>query len=181
MNKILSAIAKATFAIFISVGTVYAQTPDGETPAEETVCDAEAGAAFGLCSAFCEAMDCGSDSPLASAKACEKVGDNFEKITGGPPPCMCSIPQGCYAASVNVTRSIFWPGGSGPFTVTGYLDDNCVQSFAPFKLVIAPDISTARILFDEQNINCGSGVEQESVQGELPEGCNLYRCETGPA
>lgn len=77
-------------------GVALAQTPDGETPAEETVCDDESGAAFGLCNAYCEAMDCESDDPQASANACTRVGDKFEQITGRIPPCEISCP--CFTA-----------------------------------------------------------------------------------
>ena len=41
--------------------TVLAQTPDGETPANEGVCDSLIGLTpglYGLCVAFCEAQDC---------------------------------------------------------------------------------------------------------------------------
>ncbi|HEX2645195.1 MAG TPA: hypothetical protein VHU81_19510 [Thermoanaerobaculia bacterium] len=62
-------------------------TPDGQTPAIETICDGQTGAAHGLCNAYCEAMDCDSDAPQASEKACNKVGDNFTRITGQRPPC----------------------------------------------------------------------------------------------
>ena len=34
-------------------GTAAAQTPDGSPPAEETVCDGQTGAAYGLCTAYC--------------------------------------------------------------------------------------------------------------------------------
>ena len=55
--------------IFFAAGNnVLAKTPDGVTPAEETVCDGLSGAAFGLCNAYCEAMDCDSDSTKASQK-----------------------------------------------------------------------------------------------------------------
>ena len=63
-----------------------AQTPDGQTPAVETVCDGESGAAFGLCNAYCEAMDCDS-SPEASQTACDTVQDLFIAITGRDLPC----------------------------------------------------------------------------------------------
>ena len=39
-------------------GALLGQTPDGQTPATETACELESGAAFGLCNAYCEAMDC---------------------------------------------------------------------------------------------------------------------------
>jgi hypothetical protein len=64
-------------------------TPDGVPPSGETVCNGLIGAAHGLCTAYCEAMDCDSGSPQASQKACDKVGANFLKITGQAPPCDC--------------------------------------------------------------------------------------------
>ena len=68
-------------------GAALASTPDGQTPAEETVCDNETGAAFGLCNAYCEAMDCESDDPQASENACSRVQDKFQQITGRDLPC----------------------------------------------------------------------------------------------
>lgn len=56
--------------------------------AESTICDGSAGAAYGLCTAYCEAMDCDSDNPQASETACQRVYDNYAKITGGIPPCV---------------------------------------------------------------------------------------------
>jgi hypothetical protein len=55
--------------------------------ADSTICDGTAGAAYGLCTAYCEAMDCESDNPQASEIACERVYSNYSKITGGVPPC----------------------------------------------------------------------------------------------
>ncbi len=61
---------------------------DGETPAEESVCDSlEGGEAWGLCNAYCEAMDCDSDDPMASDQACEHVLENFLANDPGPIPC----------------------------------------------------------------------------------------------
>ena len=89
--------------LLICSGIAVAQTPDLLTPSEETICDTETGAAFGLCNAYCEAMDCDSATPQASATACTKVKDKFANITGRtalpcetcppPPPgtvCPCS-------------------------------------------------------------------------------------------
>ena len=69
-----------------------AKTPDGKPPSVETVCDAETGAAFGLCNAYCEAMDCDSPNHHASDNGCEHVKRNFERKTGRPLPCeaICS-------------------------------------------------------------------------------------------
>jgi hypothetical protein len=69
-------------------GAAAAQTPDGSTPSQETVCDGQTGAAYGLCTAFCEAMDCDSADPQASQTACDKVGAKFLTITGQAPPCV---------------------------------------------------------------------------------------------
>jgi hypothetical protein len=82
----------AVCAVFICAGSVSADTPDGQTPAEETVCDNEQGAAYGLCTAYCEAMDCDSPSQRASDKGCEAVRRNFERKTGRPIPCAVACP-----------------------------------------------------------------------------------------
>ena len=65
-------------------------TPDGVPPSGETICQGLTGAAHGLCTAYCEAMDCDSGNPQASPKACAKVAANYAKITGqGTLPCDC--------------------------------------------------------------------------------------------
>lgn len=45
------------------------------------VCDGETGRAFGLCNAYCEAMDCDWDLN-APEKACSRVKSNYQKLTG---------------------------------------------------------------------------------------------------
>ena len=79
--------AFALLLICTGTGAALAQTPDGDPPSEETVCDGEAGAAYGLCNAYCEAMDCDSDDPSASETACSKVQSKFQNITGRDIPC----------------------------------------------------------------------------------------------
>lgn len=66
-------------------------TPDTDPPAEETVCDSFTGAAFGLCNAGCEAMDCGDPGQSASETACDKVNAKFMKITGSDLPCIGGV------------------------------------------------------------------------------------------
>lgn len=67
--------------------TASAQTPDGSTPSEEAVCDGLSGALFGLCNAYCEALDC--DTGLSNPTACAKVLANYQQRSGGAnPPCM---------------------------------------------------------------------------------------------
>lgn len=68
-------------------------TPDGQPPSEETVCNGLDGALFGLCNAYCEAMDCDSPNHHASDTACARVLANYMKHSGGqPPPCAVTCP-----------------------------------------------------------------------------------------
>jgi hypothetical protein len=78
--------------LLLCSGAALAQTPDDQTPAEETVCNSETGAAYGLCNAFCEAMDCETDTPSASATACDKVRTKFQQIAGHDVPCVNACP-----------------------------------------------------------------------------------------
>jgi hypothetical protein len=71
----------------LATPAAYAQTPDGETPAEESVCDGLSGAAYGLCNAYCEAMDCDSAAPNANETACLKVLSDFTKHSTELIPC----------------------------------------------------------------------------------------------
>ena len=101
MKLILTTVSLVALALF--AGTAAAQTPDGETPAIELLCDEFNGAAFGLCNAYCEAMDCHladdgdpSTEPQASAQACERVGGRFENLTGQRPPCADAVECSCF-------------------------------------------------------------------------------------
>jgi len=96
--------------LLIGTGAALAQTPDGETPAEETVCDNETGAAFGLCNAYCEAMDCESDDPQASEAACGKVRDKFMQITGRDLPCEAP-PATCPCLSIPMFQRVLEQDG----------------------------------------------------------------------
>ena len=64
MNWSANHKAAAIFGLSVAVGAVAAAvafamgTPDGQTPAQETMCDGLTGPAFGLCNAYCGAQDC---------------------------------------------------------------------------------------------------------------------------
>lgn len=89
-------IALFVFVLLWSFAVISdAQTSDGVTPASESICDGEVGAAYGLCNAYCEAMDCDSEEPNASEKACEKVLANYVKHTDMMPPCEGFSFEGC--------------------------------------------------------------------------------------
>lgn len=97
MRKRVASLAAGILAV-AAVGAfplpAAAQTADSQTPAQETACNGQTGAAYGLCTSFCEAMDCDSAAPAASATACNKVSDNFLRLTGQVPPCMCPCATG---------------------------------------------------------------------------------------
>lgn len=73
--------------VMLASNAAYAKTADGVTPSEETVCSGLAAPAFGLCNAYCEAMDCHLAEPHASRKACDQVRKNFQRKTGSDLPC----------------------------------------------------------------------------------------------
>ena len=58
-----------------------------QTPYDENICDGLSGASWGLCNAYCEVMDCDSESPMASPEACSRVLANFARNSDGPIPC----------------------------------------------------------------------------------------------
>jgi hypothetical protein len=84
----LAAFALVLFGAF----GAFAKTPDGQPPSQETVCDNESGAAYGLCNAYCEAMDCDDAGKHASDAGCAAVRRNFERKTGRPMPCQATCP-----------------------------------------------------------------------------------------
>jgi hypothetical protein len=100
MKKSFGLIVLTAMAmVLIGAGSAAAQTPDFMTPSVETICDMESGAAFGLCNAYCEAMDCelANDNdpltePKASANACSKVRGKFMQFTGRDLPCEVTCP-----------------------------------------------------------------------------------------
>ena len=103
--------------LLLCTGAALAQTPDWMTPSEETICDGESGAAFGLCNAYCEAMDCDGPNAQASATACAKVKDKFTNITGRallpcescpPPPPGTTCP--CVGALPDFDLTLSSPG-----------------------------------------------------------------------
>ena len=88
----------ATFALIVTSASPLAQTTDGQTPSQEMVCDGLSGDAFGLCTRYCEAMDCDDASPLASATACAGVFNEFAEIAGVAPPCLRFTACPCFSS-----------------------------------------------------------------------------------
>ena len=63
---------------------------DGESTTGDGVCADVDKKLSGLCDSYCEAMDCDSELPLASQKACEKILEKFVTRSGDGslPPCV---------------------------------------------------------------------------------------------
>ena len=72
-------------------------------PAVESVCgDAGlTGAPLNLCNAYCETMDCDSDTPNVSDEECFKIAEKYIEKTGDLPPCRDSDDDGFYDDSDN--------------------------------------------------------------------------------
>ena len=106
MVRGLSALI-AVALVFGGVGPASAQN--------ESVCDVLDGAAWGLCNAYCEAMECDGDG-RASQTACDRVNALFEAQDVGPMP--CEHPEGnlVFVTSQTYTGNLSGLGGA---------DDKC--------------------------------------------------------
>lgn len=146
-----------------------ASTPDGQTPSQETICDDQTGAAYGLCNAYCEAMDCDSPEVQASPKACSKVLANFLRHTGEMPPCdvtcPCTEALPLFAAFVNGTETIeACISGDGSTNVggpSGYVsvmaDLTCSDNGeAPFISLTEAEANVCRDLLRETSAAAGT-------------------------
>ena len=100
MNRLLKCLMVLSFIFFYS--PAFAQTPDGQTPANEGVCDGLIGLTpglYGLCVAFCEAQDCEATFDPATGDvtfdpSCKpssaKLLRNYDKrVQPGDPPMPC--------------------------------------------------------------------------------------------
>ena len=84
MKKYL--IGLVTLVFIIAMGWII-EGPS-QVLAQVSDCDGETGAAYGLCTAYCEAMDCenvGVGDPTDGA--CEKLFQKYFDKTGDVPPC----------------------------------------------------------------------------------------------
>lgn len=97
-SALVTSVAAIIVALFTTVTPVQAQgTPDGETPANEAVCDSLVGGTpglYGLCVAYCEAQDLDafeknppSTQILANYRKMMKDGDPDMPCVQNPCPC----------------------------------------------------------------------------------------------
>ncbi|MCA9651021.1 MAG: hypothetical protein H6712_24690 [Myxococcales bacterium] len=110
MKKIIM-LSVAALSLSIADDARANGTPDFETPSAESICDGYEGKAWGLCNAYCEAMDCElandgdpSTEPNASAQACSQVASKFDQVSDGAllpcevPACPCFAYDGFISA-----------------------------------------------------------------------------------
>ena len=84
----LMAVVGGVVAFFAAPAEAQ-RTGDHIVPSIETVCDGDP-FSFGLCNAYCEALDCESATPLGTPRACSNLLRNYKKKSGGAiPPCGC--------------------------------------------------------------------------------------------
>ena len=110
MNTKLTSICAVFVLSLAFTGSAMAQTPDGETPANEDVCDVLIGGTpglYGLCVGFCEAQDCEATFDPATNEitfdsSCKPSSDklltNYNKRAqpGDPPmPCLNVVEAEC--------------------------------------------------------------------------------------
>jgi hypothetical protein len=141
----------------------------GSALAEEgSVCDAQIGAALGLCNAYHEGMECGTDNQQASETACDRVSDRFLQITGDDMPSY--EPQIVAIWSVTITSG--WPQTT---VLTLYSDYTCGWQ-----------ISSPDCFYSEETTglkwtpypNNGAAYYQETSVGEMAG--NIYYSDGNP-
>lgn len=109
MNHIMKSLASAGFAFLLGMTaittTAIASTPDGETPANEGVCDVLkvdgiTKGLYGLCVAYCEAQDLNdmnkeppSTRILTNYNRKKQAGDPIMPCLEPPPNCPCWTPE----------------------------------------------------------------------------------------
>ena len=79
-------------AALLLAAPALAKTPDGLTPSVENLCDQFEGSAYGLCTSYCEAMDCDHDAVRAADQACTSVASQFKSKTGHDLFCTIEVP-----------------------------------------------------------------------------------------
>lgn len=161
--------------LFIGTGSVSAKTPDGQTPSQETVCDMETGAAFGLCNAYCEAMDCTDPNQRASDQGCQSVRENFERKTGRPLPCTLTCPcpgvlqlfADIVSGAVVVTQCVVDDGSIFLETMDG---DAYVEDGPPANCNVNNDPLQTLFLTEEESLVCRVQLRQ------LVESMGMVQC-----
>jgi len=108
MGKYVYILALVLASWVLFGNNAMSNTPDGETPAVEDVCEFEVGAAYGLCVSYCEATDCADGVQQANPEACERVRENYRNITGNADfPCDCPCKYSLVPATAECLGTVY--------------------------------------------------------------------------
>ena len=110
----------ALITLLTIAAPLHAQTPDGETPAAEPVCDALQSATpglYGLCVAYCEANDAHLLSPTGAADQLDtpsrRLLETYNKLKTDADPAMpCVQPEGCPCWTEQQLETVLLPPAS---------------------------------------------------------------------
>lgn len=163
MKITIKRLLATMFVAFLCFTTsAVANTPDGQTPAEETACDGLEGSMFGTCNAYCEAMDCDSPNQKASEKACQVKLKKWAAMAGEEPiPCE-QDPGLTLSKSVNSDENGLIPVGEDviyTFTImnTGNVSLTGIQ-FNDWNLGVSneacPEFDASQTLATNASITC---------------------------
>lgn len=156
-----------TAALLLLAPPLLAQT-------ESTVCDFEVGAAFGLCTAYCRAMDCDSANPQATPTACARVLDNWNKHTASRTiPCEVEpakpVDGAFRTCPFNLTDLCSAGGGIVSFyfdpTTGGFAECSCVNSAVCVDGAVEPEEVACSGTADEFPLSVGGST---IVRGDQP-------------
>ena len=109
LNREVCLIAVCCLMVSIPWSTPALSKSKNSNP---SVCDSEKGRAFGLCNAYCEAMDCDWD-PTASENACAQIKSNYQRLTGNEElPCE-QMSLGCMVGDSGLQPPLPFDVGDG--------------------------------------------------------------------
>ncbi len=130
MKKLFTTLISGVAVAILIVPIAFAQTPDGQTPAEEAVCDplradGVTKGLYGLCVAFCEAQDATDENvPIteaefdaleSSAPSGRILGNYNKKKQETDPPMPCIVveePCPCWSADELASIDGYASGGT---------------------------------------------------------------------
>lgn len=140
-------------------GPVTATTPDGETPANEGICDSlqgGTGGLYGLCIAYCEAQDLDNfDKNPPSAKI---LANYNKKKQVGDPDMPCTSPNfGCFTqanldAIVTTSNCMRFTDSNGSFIQYGTTTNFARVDTRPTPSCGYIDLSVSPIIVNNQTI-----------------------------
>ena len=159
MKKLFTTIISCGAMLILMTPLAFAQTPDGETPANEGVCDVLQGSTsglYGLCIAFCEAQDYADVlapiteedlAALENSAPSGKILANYNKKKQDSDPDMPCIkveePCPCWSeADLAEIDGVMWDGApsNSPFPSAEPNGRSCFDQGPPITIVFAYEI-----------------------------------------